>query len=115
MVLKFLVSIALLSTAGVLAWVYLRGPTHVHPDAYPLRGHRPWRKMGAALCLLIAVMFVLGIYVVDIPDRPVPYAMYWIIMLGLVVWLFVLAVHDIMHTRKLVRQWRLRNEASRRP
>ena len=51
-------------------------------------------------------MFVLGIYIVDIPDRPVPYAMYWITMLGLVVWLFVLAVRDIMYTRHLVQRWR---------
>ncbi len=66
------------------------------------------------MCLLISVMFVLGIYAVDIPDRPVPYALYWIIMLGLVVWLFVLAVRDIMYTRELVRRRRLemRNRAA---
>ena len=62
--------------------------------------------MGAAICLLLAVMFVIGVYAVDIPARPVPYAIYWIIILGLVVWLFALAVRDVMYTRQLVQRWR---------
>ncbi len=106
MIPKLLISILLLATAATLAWVYLRKGYDAAPARYPFSGHRPWRKLGAAICLLISVMFVLGIYVVDIPDRPIPYAVYWLIMLGLVVWLFVLAVRDIMYTRQLVRRWR---------
>jgi amino acid transporter len=114
MIPKLLISIMVLATAATMAWIYLRKPPAHGSPRYPFAGHRPWRKIGAALCLLIAVMFVLGIYVVDIPDRPVPYAIYWIIMLGLVVWLFVLALRDIMYTRGLVRQWRaeMRNRSA---
>lgn len=106
MIPKLLISIMVLATAATLAWIYLRKAPPKESPRYPFAGDRPWRKIGAALCLLISVMFVLGIYVVDIPDRPVPYAIYWLIMLGLVVWLFVLALRDIMYTRGLVRQWR---------
>ena len=106
MIPKLLISIILLATAAILAWVYLRKAPPAADSRYPFAGQRPWRKLGAAICLLISVMFVLGIYVVDIPDRPIPYATYWLIMLGLVIWLFVLAVRDIMYTRQLVRRWR---------
>lgn len=107
MIPKFIVSTGLLLTAGTLALLYFRKSTNLPAATHPFAGHRPWRKVGAAICLLIAVMFVLGIYLVDVPQRPVPYALYWIIMLGLVVWLFVLALRDIMYTRRLARQWRL--------
>lgn len=107
MIPKFLMSIAILVTGAALAWFYLRQAPTVGSSRYPFAGHRPWRKIGAAICLLISVMFVVGIYIVDKPQRPVPYAIYWIIMLCLVVWLFVLAVRDIMYTRQLVRRWRI--------
>ncbi len=107
MIPKLLMSIAVLITGAALAWYYLRKAPDAVATRYAFAGLRPWRKVGAALCLLISVMFVLGIYVVDIPDRPIPYALYRIIMLGLIVWLFVLAVRDIMYTRALVRRRRL--------
>ena len=50
-------------------------------------------------------MFVLGVYLVDVPDRPRAYAAYWIIMMGLVVWLCGLAVRDMLYTRRLLREW----------
>jgi hypothetical protein len=106
MIPKLLMSIAILTTAAGLAWIYLRRTPAPGSPRYPFAGHRPWRKVGAAICLLISVMFVLGIYIVDIPDRPIPYAIYWIIMLGLVLWLFVLAIRDMMYTRALVHRWR---------
>ena len=106
MIPKLLISVILLATAATLAWVYLRQAPITANPRYPFAGHRPWRKLGAAICLVISVMFVLGIYVVDIPDRPIPYAIYWLIILGLVIWLFVLALRDIMYTRQLVRRWR---------
>ena len=83
MVFKLLASIIAVVTGSALAWVYLRRTPEESTAPLPLEGHRPWRRVGAAICLLISIMFVLGIYVVDIPERPVPYAMYWIIMLGL--------------------------------
>ena len=55
---------------------------------------------------MLAVMFVVGVYAVDIPDRPVPYAAYWIVVLGMVVWLCALAVKDMRHTRRVAARWR---------
>ena len=108
---KLLTSIFLLATAATLAWVYLRKGHDVAPARYPLAGHRPWRKFGAAICLVISVLFVVGIYVVDIPDRPIPYAIYWLIMLGLVIWLTALALKDIMYTRELMHRWRAQSRS----
>ena len=107
MIAKLLMSAAVLVTGFTCAWFYLRRPA-IRPSraAHPFAGERPWRRVGAAICLLLSVMFVAGVYAVDIPDRPVPYAVYWIIMLGLVVWLFALAVRDVMYTRKLIQRWR---------
>ncbi len=71
-----------------------------------LLGDRPWRRVGAGLSVVLSVMFVVGVWVVDIPEKPVPYAAYWIIMLGLTVWLCVLAVKDAFHTRRVYDRWR---------
>lgn len=106
MIAKLLISAVLLAMGIFMAWAYIHRSPPGSMQEHPLSGHRPWRKVGAGICLLMAVMFVLGIYVVDIPERPIPYALYWIIMLGLVIWLFVLAVRDFMYTRSLVRRWR---------
>lgn len=106
MIAKLLTSVLVLVMGILMAWVYLRGTTGEPSSHHPLSGSRPWRKVGAGICLLIAVMFVVGIYVVDIPERPIPYALYWIVMLGLVIWLIVLAVRDFMYTRSLIRRWR---------
>jgi len=104
---KLLASISILFMGFACAWFYLRRPVvRERRTVSPFAGNRPWRRLGAAICLLLSVMFVVGVYVVEIPERPIPYAVYWIIMLGLVVWLFTLAVRDVMYTRKLVEHWR---------
>ncbi len=107
MIAKLLMSVSVLLIGFACAWFYLRGPA-LGPGnaASPFVGYRPWRRVGAAICLLLSVMFVIGVYAVDIPARPAPYAIYWIVMLGLVVWLFALAVRDVMYTRELIRRWR---------
>lgn len=102
---KFLASAGILVIAATVAWLYL-GRGRSDRSHASLFGDRPWRRVGAAICLLIAVMFVIGIYVVDIPERPIPYALYWLIILGLVVWLCVLAVRDFLYTRRVIRRRR---------
>jgi hypothetical protein len=90
-----------------LAARYWRKSTSVADSRFEeLLGDRPWRRLGAGISVLISVMFVVGVWVVDIPEKPVPYAVYWIIMLGLTVWLCVLAVKDAFHTRRVYDQWR---------
>jgi hypothetical protein len=105
--LKLLMSIAVGLGGLGLAWVYWRKPRNLGDSRFEeLLGDRPWRRLGAGICLVLAVMFVLGVWVVDIPDKPVPYAIYWIIMMGLTVWLCVLAVRDAFHTRRVYEKWR---------
>ncbi len=71
-----------------------------------LAGDRPGRRLGAGICLLLAIMFAVGVNIVDVPAHPRVYAIYWIIMLALVVWLGVLAVKDARQTRQAVADWR---------
>jgi uncharacterized membrane protein len=79
-----------------------------------LSGDRPWRKLGAVIMLLLAVMFVLGIYVLDEHRGVWFYALYWLIMMMLVLWLCVLAVRDVVYTRQLIIRWRNEHEQERR-
>ncbi|MEK6676154.1 MAG: hypothetical protein AABZ47_10930 [Planctomycetota bacterium] len=75
----------------------------------PLQGHRPWRTVGAAICVVLVVMFVAGERVFDVPTatlHPRAFILFWLVMLVLVVWLCLLAVQDILYTRRLVAQWR---------
>ncbi|UCE59213.1 MAG: hypothetical protein JSU63_17435 [Phycisphaerales bacterium] len=104
--LKFLFT-AIIFLAGItLGWLYLRKPpTAKNPKAMALIGDRPWRRVGGAICILLSVMFVLGVYVVDVPDHPRVYAAFWTVMLVLVMWLMVLAARDLLHTRKIVAHW----------
>lgn len=102
---KFLLCLGIVATAGLIAWRNLRPARKGRTAFEQMLGDRPWRRLGAGIAVVMAVMFVLGVYVVDIPDRPLPYAVYWIIMLGLVVWMCVLAVRDAIHTRKTLRRW----------
>ena len=66
---------------------------------------RPWRRMGSALIVLIAVMFALGMFI-DPKNHPGKYLIYWSIILLLVVWLCALAIRDILFTRRLIAEWK---------
>lgn len=90
-------------------------PSRVYRRAVrDLSGERPWRKLGAAIMLLLAVMFVLGIYVLDEHRSVWFYALYWLVMMVLVLWLCVLAVRDVVYTRQLIVRWRDEHERERR-
>lgn len=78
-----------------------------------IRGNRPWRRVGAAICLVLAIMFVLGVYLVDIPQRPWAYAAFWLVMVVLVIWLCILAAKDILYTRQVIAKWRAERKTLR--
>jgi len=112
--LKLLLSIFILTTGVACAWFYLRRPPM--PDNSPWGAnwtHRPWRRVGAAICLVVAVMFVLGVYLVDEPQHPRTYAAFWLVMMVLVVWLCGLALKDVLYTRQLIERWRLDRKKAR--
>lgn len=111
--LKFMLSAFILVTGCACAWRYWRMP-ECGSDSLPLRGHRPWRRVGAGICLVLAIMFVLGANLVDIPDRPRIYGAFWIVMLLLLLWLCGLAIKDLRYTRRLLLERRDRRRTTGR-
>jgi len=109
--LKFLISALILASGCACAWRYLRS-AEGGGQASPLRGHRPWRRVGAGICLVLAIMFVLGANLIDIPDRPRVYGAFWLVMLGLLLWLCGLALKDLHYTRRLLAEARARHAAA---
>ena len=100
-------SLIVLGVAVGLVVVYFRRTPPDHQrrgDA--LDGFRPWRRLGAAICLVLAVMFVCGVYLMDVRTPPRVFAAYWLVMLVLVLWLCALAVKDVLHTRRMLLAWR---------
>lgn len=62
---------------------------------------RPWRPLGAAICGLATVMFILGVCLLDEKRGRVGFMLFWFVELALALWLCVLAYKDIRHTRRL--------------
>lgn len=98
----------LLVTFGVsCAFLYFRTPPITVADSKFARFYdRPWRRVGAAICLLVSVMFVLGVYLVDIPEHPRTYATYWLLIMVLVLWACGLAVKDVWYTHRMMKSRR---------
>lgn len=98
----------LLVTFGIsCAILYLRpSPITVADSKFGRFSDRPWRRVGAAICLLVSVMFVLGVYLVDIPEHPRIYATFWLLIMVLVLWASGLAVKDVWYTHRMVKSRR---------
>jgi len=127
---ELLYSCLILIGGAACAWFYLRRPVIGPPPTHSVTesceteatiaalGHaRPWRRLGAAICLLLSVMFVLGIHLLDEKRSFRLYVAYWSVMMMLIVWLCTLAIRDILYTRQLVLRWRREREdtGSRKP
>lgn len=106
-VLQVLFSIVVIAFGLLCALVYLRRPPAPQGSGgSENRDERPWRRVGAAICLVVSVMFVIGVYVVDTPDRPRAYAAFWVVIMALVLWLCGLAIKDLRFTQRKVSEWR---------
>ncbi len=103
---------ALLSGSGLLVSIgYLLrarrcrhgdGPNRVAADPNPfLVQDRPWRRLGAAICGLVSVMFFVGFNFLDSKREPVTYLVFWIVVFLLIVWLCLLVGIDILRTQRL--------------
>ena len=96
-----------LSVVGLIGsvwylWLYLR--RRRSPGRSPLEGSRPWRPVGAVLCAVVSVLFYVALHYIDPARRPGLFLALWAIVLLLLLCLCVMAVVDILYTRRLVRQ-----------
>lgn len=106
--MKLFLAISTLAVGLVIAWCYLVDPALTAQPTSSMRDHelllnRPWRKLGAAIVLVVAVMFTLGLYVLDLKGGPVVFVAYWLTVLVLIVWLCILAIRDVLYTRRIVK------------
>jgi cobalamin synthase len=69
-----------------------------------LGGKRPWRRWGAVICAVVSVLFYVGLHHLDPAERPGTYLLVWIVILLLVLCLCVLALVDMLCTRRLTRE-----------
>lgn len=93
-----LISILITLSAAAIMVHQLMRPNH----------ERPWRKIAALICVLLASMFLFGLYVLHPRTHPAVVIVYVGCMLLLVLSLFVIALRDLVHTRKTLRDMRLR-------
>lgn len=105
--LKLLYSVLLFATGLACGWFFLIRPTiRRQPDGTALPDDRPWRRVGAGVCLVLGIVFPLGIYRQDSFRSPHVFLAFWAIIIVLVFWLFVLAMRDLAHTRHLLQSRR---------
>jgi len=100
-----LVSTAALCASGVMIYRALwRHRLSLEGKAGPVQFHRFTRRrltMGVALAV-VAVMLLLGVCVFDWTHAPRAFAWYWLVVLGLLLWLILMALFDmfsVLHTR----------------
>ncbi len=65
---------------------------------------RPGRRLAAAIVGLVSVMFFCGVNFLDAKAAPLTYMVFWCVMAVMLLWLCGLALADMLHTRRLVRQ-----------
>ncbi len=98
--MKELLSI-LIGLSGAAAAIYAVNPRWF---GVPLEGagggERPWRRLGAGICAVTALMFLLGANLMKPLESPRAFLAFWAVLLGLVMWLVVLAFKDVRHTLK---------------
>lgn len=106
-VLELVVSIVVLAGGVGMALLYLRGPkAQQAAGRTAIGGYRPWRRLGAAICLLISIMFVAGLYALNRDTPGKVFFAYWLILALLLMWLCALAVKDMAYTRKVLAAYR---------
>lgn len=84
---------------GLLAGAYAANPrwfdrAATSDSAVP----RPWRRLGAAICAVLSVLFPLGLSYLDPGRWPRLYLLYWLMIVLLVAWLMMLAFKDLRVT-----------------
>lgn len=106
-VMNLVLPIVVLLIAVIISLVYLAKPvSESKTKAFSIGGYRPWRRVGAAICLLIAVMYIVGISRLNAEASPRTFILYWITILLLVLWLCALALKDLLYTRATIARWR---------
>lgn len=95
-----------LSVAGLLtSIVYLIVNFRRRPTARStLTGQRPWRPAGAVLCAVVSILVYVGFHHVDPTQHPVAFLLIWAVVLLLLLCICLMAIIDLLYTRRLLRQ-----------
>lgn len=108
------VSVATLCVSGAIVWRALRRYRRlVEAGARPrpLRRFTNRRLTMAALLAVVAVLLFVGVCLLDdyFATSPGFFTWFWLVVLGLLAWLFVLAIFDIVAIRhSRLEQWQRR-------
>lgn len=103
--MELAISLIVVAFAVLIAFLYLRRRPLKHV-ANRVGGDRPWRRLGAGICLLVGVMFAIGLAGLNPRTSPRSFTWYWIVVLLLILWLCGLAIKDLLYTRSVLSRWR---------
>lgn len=103
--MELTISLIVVAFAVSIALLYLRQRPAKHV-ANRVGGDRPWRRLGAGICLLVGVMFAVGLARLNPHSGPRSFTWYWIVVLLLILWLCGLAIKDLLYTRTVLSRWR---------
>ncbi|MCG3137728.1 MAG: hypothetical protein HJJLKODD_01578 [Phycisphaerae bacterium] len=73
------------------------------PDG--LRQRRQRRDLGMAIVAIVSWSVFLGMNVLDPGRAPLAYLYYWLVIALMLLWLCLLAIADIRHTMRLLREY----------
>jgi len=111
--LKLACCIILFAVGVACGWHYfLRPILRDVGEGVTTSTERPWRRVGAGICLVLGVMFPLGVYRLDALATPRVFLAYWGVIVILVCWLCVVALRDLAHTRHVLQSRRSRRNRS---
>lgn len=101
--MKLALLIFIVVTALGVGLVYLWRPA---PIAAVFGAQRPWRRLGAAICVVMAAMFVLGVAYLDEYRTPRLGLVYWGLIGIMALWLGLLALKDLRYTYRQIERRR---------
>jgi len=96
----------LVASIGYLFWARRnrqgrgRNGKAIDPNPFLIQD-RPWRRLGAAICAIVSVMFFVGVNLLDAKREPITYVVFWVVVFLLILWLCLLVGIDLLRTQRL--------------
>ncbi len=102
--LIFSTAICFAGVIGGVAYLVLRSRRDDAAAGSMLAGRRPWRPIGALLVVVVSLLTYGGLNLIDHRLHPAAYLALWGLVMLLTICLGVLAVIDVIYTRRLLRR-----------